>query len=276
MRRAPSFICHLAAGSALALAALTAAPPARAQEGGGDAAAKRAQTVTRLNAEGTAFFKARDYRKALERFNEAYGLEAEPDLLYNIARCHEALGESALAIEKYARYVEQPGADAEGRARAEEKLRSLRQAQAAGDARGPKGGAGAARPAAAGSAPEGRSYSPWTWIALGVGGAAAAGGTVLFLGGVRDHNEVTDAPNYGKAGESTQPSSLTRARAQELVDAGDQKKLIGVALWGVGGAALATSAVLFLLERPKPSERGPSVGVAPGPGGGSLWLTGRF
>ncbi len=279
MRRARPSLCNLAAGAALAFGVIAAAPAARADEPAGDAASKRAQTVTRLNVEGTAFFKARDFRKALERFNEAYGLEAEPDLLYNIARCHEALGETSLAIEKYTRYVEQPGADAEGRARAEEKLRSLKQAQTAAGAR-----AGAGTPPAKGGQPagvdkaaKGRSFSPWTWVALGVGGAAAAGGTFAFLSGASDHNKVTGASNYGKAGENNEASDLTRARAQDLIDSGDTKKLIGVALWGVGGAALATSAVLLLLERPKPAESGAAfIGVMPGPGGGLLSLQGRF
>ncbi|HEU4405265.1 MAG TPA: hypothetical protein VFS43_08255 [Polyangiaceae bacterium] len=277
MRRARPPLGRLAAAAALALAALAAAPAALADEPAGDAAAKRAQAVTRLNAEGTALFKARDYRKALERFTEAYGLEAEPDLLYNIARCHEALGEDAAAIETYGRYLEQPGADAEGRARAEEKLRTLRQARAAAEAGGgrPAGG-GAGAPPGAARAPAGRSFSPWTWVALGVGGAAAAGGTVAFLSGAGDHREVTSARSYGKAGESSEPSTLTRARAQALIDSGDTKKLVGVALWGASGAALAASAALFLLERPAPRERAAFVAVAPAPGGGAVSLFGRF
>ncbi len=274
MRR-PSFtLPPFAARAALALALVALAPGARAADEpqGGDAASKRAQNVTRLNAEGTAFFKARDYRKALDRFNEAYALEAEPDLLYNIARCHEALGETSVAIEKYNRYLEQPGADAEGRARAEEKLRSLKQAQASAAAR-----AGAAAPGPPGpKAPPGRSFSPWTWVTLGLGGAAAVGGGVAFFLGARDHSKVTDAGGYGEGGPNGPASTLTRARAEELIDAGDTKKTVGVALWGVGGAALVTSAVLFLLERPKPGERAASAGFAPTPGGGLLSFQKRF
>lgn len=281
MKRARASFPRFAARAAVAIAVAAVAaspgrlPSARADEASPDAA-KSAQTVTRLNAEGTSFFKAREFRRALERFNEAYALEAEPDLLYNIARCHEALGESSAAIDKYTRYLEQPGADAEGRARAEEKLRSLRQAQAGRAGPGGAAAAPATRPPAGAAAPEGRSFSPWTWVALGLGGAAAAGGTIAFLAGKSDHDKVTGAENYDRADQNDRPSSLTRARARELVDSGDTKKAVGVALWGAGGAALVTSAVLFALERPKAAERAAAFDFAPGPGGGLLSLHGRF
>ncbi|MCU0683504.1 MAG: tetratricopeptide repeat protein [Polyangiaceae bacterium] len=277
MKRLRSSFPLFVAQAALTLVCFSVAPAALAADDATDAtnATKRAQTVTRLNGEGTAFFKARDFRRALDRFNEAYALEAEPDLLYNIARCHEALGETATAIAKYTRYVEEPGADAEGRARAQEKLRSLKQAAPAAPAAGPKAApsAGSVAPATA-PATAARSYSPWTWITLGIGGAAAVGGSAAFLLGVSDHGKVTDDPGYGQPG---QVSTLTRARAEELIDSGDRKKTIGVALWGVGGAALVTSTVLFLLERSaKPRERAAWLGVTPAKNGGGFSLQGRF
>lgn len=77
--------------------------------------------------EGIALYNAQKYRPALEKFLQAYAIERDPNLLFNMARCYEAQGESAAAIEKYEEYLADPSIDARGRERAEKARLALRQ-----------------------------------------------------------------------------------------------------------------------------------------------------
>jgi tetratricopeptide (TPR) repeat protein len=79
--------------------------------------------------EGLAFYQRREYRRAAEKFLQAYALDADPNLLFNIARCYQTLGNTDAAIEKYEAFLASPGADDQGRRRAAEAVRALRQAR---------------------------------------------------------------------------------------------------------------------------------------------------
>ena len=60
---------------------------------------------------GAALYRAGSYREALAAFEEAQARSPAPQALFNIARCHERLGEFADAVEAYRAYVEAaPGA----------------------------------------------------------------------------------------------------------------------------------------------------------------------
>ena len=82
--------------STLLLLAPWGALPAQAQD------AKNAE-VEAIYAEGAALYRAGKYRAAIERFERAYALYPEPNLLYNIGRSHEALGELDQALSAYDR-----------------------------------------------------------------------------------------------------------------------------------------------------------------------------
>ena len=91
-------------------------------------AAARAHVPT-VSDDGFALYRAREYRRAAEKFLQAYALDADPNLLFNIARCYEALGDTRLAIEKYEAFLANAGADEQGRRRAANAVRALRQEQ---------------------------------------------------------------------------------------------------------------------------------------------------
>ena len=84
----------------------------------------------------------------------------------------------------------------------------------------------------------------WRWVTLGTGVALLAGGTTLYLLGEADFQEVREAPGYGGGG----PVDMTARRARSLVEGGQDKQTVGAVLMGVGGAAVATSIVLFVLD----------------------------
>lgn len=116
---------------------------------------------------------------------------------------------------------------------------------------------------------------PWKWLTLAAGGAAVVAGTIFFAMGESDHAEAVEGGVSGE-GDAERPA-LTRAEAQALIDSGDSKKLAGGVLWGVGGATLATAAVLFVLESEGGSDRAVDVvTVSPEDGGAMVWAQGRF
>src|ERR687884_14472 len=58
-------------------------------------------TVDSLTDEGLAAYRARDFRHATEKFLQAYAMQPDPNLLFNLGRCYEALGDNEAAQEKY-------------------------------------------------------------------------------------------------------------------------------------------------------------------------------
>jgi hypothetical protein len=253
----------MSAKSVMILVLLVAAP-ALAGEGGISAPAA---TVDALVEQGFAAYHARDYRRAAETFLRAHTIQPDPNLLFNIGRCYEALGDRAAAIEKYQAFLASPDADPAGRRRAEEALATLRRTPASAAPRL------TAAPAEAPAAPHARSALPYA--ALGVGLVAVAVGGIVYALGVRDHQRVTSAPGYGVSGEVV---GVTEVQAQRLVDSGRTRKLVGGITMGVG-AAIVTGAVAALFTGPSDERQPPrrvAVGIAPGSGGGSLTVEGRF
>jgi len=132
---------------------------------------------------------------------------------------------------------------------------------------------GPASPPSARRDERGPRYSPWTWITLGTGAALLVGATVSYALGEEDHRSIVDAEGYG----SGAPTQLTQRKALALEASGDRKKVAGYALWGVGGAAVVASTVLFLLEATRPPAEGSvHVGLAPTGDGGLFSLGGQF
>jgi tetratricopeptide (TPR) repeat protein len=238
-------------------------------------------TVAQLNEEGADFYAKRDYRHAIERFIQAYAVDGDPNLLYNLARCYEELGEPAAAIEKYEAFLAAPGADAAGRQRARQSLEALRKSQRAqkrAQTMEPQPssdeqpvGSVALQPQDDGTG----QTRVLPWLTLGGGVALAAVGTTFYALGVGDHGQVEDADGYG---DPNVVSSMTRREAEELVSSGDTKKLVGGISLGIGGALLATYVVM--LASGGGSEPAPSAPVAfslsPDGSGGSLSLQGSF
>lgn len=54
--------------------------------------------AAQLVEEGSSLFQAGDYGNAAEFFEEAYGLDPHPVILFNLARCYQELGELGLAL----------------------------------------------------------------------------------------------------------------------------------------------------------------------------------
>lgn len=82
----------------------------QAQAAGGDL-----DLAKRYYALGEELYQRSNYEGALAQFQQAYKASAKPDLLYNIARCYEAMGKPQEAINHYRRYLKKASASAKDR-----------------------------------------------------------------------------------------------------------------------------------------------------------------
>lgn len=239
----------------IAAAVTVAARPAAGQDSPpGAASPSRSAALGQLTEDGFAYFKARDYRHAAEKFLQAYALDQDPNLLYNLARCYESMGDTDNAIEKYELFLAKPDADPQGKARANAAVQAMREAKRKAAARptssierAPSPTSSAtplAQPRADSSESQATSsfLRPRT-ICLGAGLLVTAAGAIVYGLGAADHARVTDSAGYGMAG---QVDPLTETQAHALVDSGTRKKWIGGIGVGAGVALLATSAILFM------------------------------
>jgi len=241
--------------------------------------------VVQLNNEGAQLYKKRDYRRAVEKFLQAYATDGDPNLLFNIARCYEKLGDTGAAIEKYEEFLKTEGAEAAGRERAQRSLAALQKLEradtASREAPAVTSGSQAQTRTETTEDPE-RATRVWPWLTLGSGILAAGVGGTLYALGVNDHSTLTSAPGYG---DPNAVYGMTESRAQDLADRGDTKKLVGGIALGVGGALIATSVVLLITridvgsssERPvRGRAQAVSLSLEPTSRGGTFTVRGSF
>jgi hypothetical protein len=251
--------------------ALLVAEPVRATEATDQVALP---TALELSEEARARYDEGNFARALSLFNQAYANEADPNLLFNVARCHERLGQTNEALDKYEAFLASRDGDPTGRERAEAARRDLRAKReaASGATAAPSGSRHTFDSAEATSEPPLASSSSLTpWLLLGAGVAAVASGAVVHSLGVGDHHDVEEQPGYG---DPSRVAPMTQREAKDHVESGKHKKLVGGLLLGGGGALIASSALLFLFaDRAEAPSR---VGVGLSPGGASIAVNGRF
>ena len=73
--------------------------------------------MTQLREQGKACYRGRDYRCALRRFEEAFGLRPDPAMRFNVASAQDKLGMAVEAVRQYHRYLREAGSDAPATAR---------------------------------------------------------------------------------------------------------------------------------------------------------------
>jgi tetratricopeptide (TPR) repeat protein len=263
----------MAVSASFALLGALASAPAFAAEPRPSSAAS--PSLEQLNEEGAELYAARDYRRAIEKFIQAYAIEPDPNLLFNIARCYEELGEAEAAIEKYETFLKTPGADTRGQKRARESLAALRDAGAAP----PANPAPTPAPEPAPQAPVAEQDSTLgPWLTLGGSAVFAALGTTFYLLGKNDHDQVTGSRGFN---DGAGVSEMTHQEADDLVSSGDTKKLIGGISFGLAGALAATYVVLLVTrddESTPERQPRPSLGLslAPARGGAAVLLQGSM
>lgn len=266
----------LAAGLVLALALPSGAEDPE-ERGPVAASSAVAASAVELNEEGARFFEEGSYRLAVERFLQAYALDKDSNLLFNIASCYERLGESRVAVEKYREFLASPDAATEGRAPAEAAIQRL-QAQATAPAPSPARAQGEPEPTLVmhdTSAEGAGALGTLRWATLGTGVVLSSLGVAFYWMGARDHERVTDAPGHA---DPVTVSRLSRVEAEELVDSGSSKKAVGVAGLALGGTLLAAYGAwtLWQVYDDEAEASSASLALAPSSRGGAVTISGCF
>lgn len=211
--------------------------------------------------QGRVAYEAGNFRTALERFQEAYRLTNEPDVLYNVATAADRLREDRVALEAYRGYLASRP-DSADRAQVEARIEvlSTRLAREEEERARREAEEQALREQLARARPS--DPGPTPWIVLGTGAALVAAGVVLVVVA-----EVDAACVREPAGCVQDPSAPTWA---EVAGAYDRVPV----LQGVGGALLGAGAVAAAIGIAWGLSGGGAAEVAVGPGG--LIVRGRF
>lgn len=82
---------------------------------------------TQLIKNAAVKYKAKDYRGAIDDFERAYSLYSEPDVIYNIARVYEKMGNFKQAVRYYDQFVNLPDIELKARQDALARGKALRE-----------------------------------------------------------------------------------------------------------------------------------------------------
>lgn len=251
----------------------------------------------RYYALGEGLYRRSNYEGALAQFQQAYKASQKPDLLYNIARCYEAMGKPQEAINNYRRYLKKASASAKDReivtarlANLERKAKLAQERELARvkalDAERKKREqlereAQAAREKAEQETRKRQAVQNSNllaiagWSTAGVGLAAVVVGSVLGGMAKSKSSSLEDANSAG--------AQFADVRAD--VDKGKKLETAAIGLWIGGGAtALVGGVLLFLHYRKSGAERRSAQDEAPRwvvlptvtAGGATLGATYRF
>ncbi len=195
-----------------------------------------AEQLKQLNERARDRYKAADYEGAIALFQEAYALEPVPNLLFNIAKCHEKMRQWEEAISYYEQFIVAPEVDSETRQTVLQQIKQLREVQrielAERDAAsGASDGQQDVVKPPAEPAPEGPNHT-LAYTLMGTGGALVIGGAVFGL--------------LAMGQQSTFDSATTLNDRRAARDSGQTYALIADIGYGVGVVAAGIGLVLWL------------------------------
>jgi tetratricopeptide (TPR) repeat protein len=211
----------------------------------------------RIFFEGLAHYRASRFEKAAVAFQKAYSLTRHRDLLFNVARSRERLGDKAGAVQWYRSYLGTEPADETAIIHRIKQLGGDPTAVAQPDL--PKTDI-VKRPVETGSVQEGPSA--WPWLLVGTGALAAGAGAYFGL-------VALDEADSARAARD-------RTKAEQHKSDAESNALIADVAFGVGALAIGTAVVLWLQDD-TPTRRGAvQVGAAPTADGWQIGIGGAF
>ncbi len=190
---------------------------------------------------GQSYYEQASYTDALREFNEAYRISKRPALLYNIARCHEALEQYADAVKMLEAYLDQDPTTSDREA-VQTRIANLKEREAAQE-KAQKAAAEAAKPPPTPAPQPPPTPAPHrkrlaTWIVGGVGVAALAAALGTGVASQVDYNDLSSKCTGGSCDPSLQSKINTGKKLAVATDV----------LWPVGAACVAAGVVLFFVE----------------------------
>ncbi|MSP72198.1 MAG: tetratricopeptide repeat protein [Myxococcales bacterium] len=203
--------------------------------------------------EGLSHYRAGRFDQAALSFQTAHVLTSHRDMLFNVARSRERMGDIPGAVEWYRAYLATKPAD---------ETAVIHRVQQLGAE--PLPSAQSAKPSAAARAPlvtveEGPG--PWPWVAAGAGAAALLGGAFFGFQSLSAASVARDAD--------------VRTTAQKHKDEAESKALTADALFATSALAAATAAYLWLRADHTAANAG-RVEVSVLPDGFTFGYGGRF
>jgi tetratricopeptide (TPR) repeat protein len=218
-------------------------------------------------------YRKGDFKTTIVQLKEAYALDPQPVLVYNLARAYEGVGDTDAAIDAYSHYLELDP-KAPDRGAIEQRIATLRrerderialQKQSDADRRAAQEQAArAAREKKASDAQPAQKphrRSAWPYVVGGVGLAGIAAGGVVGLMAVSEHTTARD-DRVQQTASDDQKKAQTYATVSTVAFIG-------------GGVLLAVGATWWILDtdtKPSHTTARARVGVSPG----GLVLQGSF
>jgi len=178
-----------------------------------------------------------EFQRAAELLRQAYELDPNPDLLYNLARALEGLGDFAGAANAYARYLDN-AKDVADRKSIEARIATLRkQSQPTPPAPAPAlpASAAPAKPAPP-RAESGSSVltGPLPWLIAGAGVVTLAAGAVLRASASSQHHDADNTVGQKSAESKQQKAEGTATASNVCFVVGGSLALTGTGLVVVG------------------------------------------
>ncbi len=222
---------------------------------------------------GQELYDRADYEGALKQFRQAYTHAKRPALLYNMARCHESLGQHEKAIALYTEYLK---SNPDNVSVIEARITNLRKLVQRKPVEPPPTSTTAITPVRPVQVepqvtPQpvraGRPLRLVGWISIGTGGALLVTGAILGGLAIAKTKELEDANRAGKDYSTVRGMEDTRSKLKNAS--------IGTLV--AGGAVAATGVVLVILDaRSASSERRAWLAPEVGPGGAGVVAGLRF
>jgi tetratricopeptide (TPR) repeat protein len=196
------------------------------------------------------------FKEAIDLLNEAYALDPQPVLLYNLARAHEGLGDLDLAISTYEKYLQQePNAPDKGAI--EQRLVTLRRQRDERNAAAKQKNEKPPPPPPPKNPPPPppREPSVLPYVVAGVGVVGLGLGTAFGLMATGKNDDAAKEP--------------VQAKSIELKDSADGLATASTVSFIVGGVLLAAGAAWWVLDTQASSSQGAArgrlrAGIAPG------------
>jgi len=250
---------------------------------GGPAMAKRGKAPTKAEAgaraafeDGRRLYKTSQHEQALEKFLLAYKLDPRPAFLFNIARCHEMLGQLGKAIEHYDLYLTRVP-EAKNRDLVQARLKALRERQAKQKETTKKPAPTVSKKVPV-QEPEAEPAAKRDWRWYGGWAGVGLGAALVITGGVMGAlaSQKTDEYNEGVK------SGMLYGDLSEIESSGETfqaAQIGGLVAGGVvlaAGAALVTWSLLDGGEGEDSAAQGARVGPYFTSRGGGLVLGGSF
>ena len=225
--------------------------------------------------EGRALYQEGRYREAITRLKAALELDPDsPNLMYNVARVNELLGNLDEAIEYYKRYLYTlPASEINERAELQATLQRLAGARAQVQAFASQHPSELKDLRSQPYEPLGNADTVF-WLTAGVGAALLIGGGITGWMALQRENDFAEFV-VGPGGDGP------RSARQDLADEADALALSADIMLGAGLAAAVGATLLFFVREPSadanPNTK-PSVQLGPalGRGRAGIVLSGAF